>query len=71
MRLPVTFWSSQLAPDAIRGTPTPRLTEEIDNPVRITKLVGFDKHASEREQFVLVRPPLSSTTTPMSERDIT
>ena len=58
--LPVTLRPTHLAPDVVRIGPSLRLAEEIDDPVRVTKMVGFDEHASERDQFILVRPPLTA-----------
>ena len=62
--LPVTLRAAQLAPDAVGICPSPRLAEEIDDPVRVTKVAGLDEHASERDQFILIRPPVTGTTVP-------
>jgi hypothetical protein len=28
----------------------------------VTKIAGLDEHASERDQFILIRPPVTGTT---------
>lgn len=58
----VAFWSTLLAPDFVGRAPALRLTEEVDNPVGIAELAGFDEDPSERDQLSVVGPPSSPGT---------